>query len=66
MFEEKPESTNGETFLPTAKETEKDVDKACLSISRTASFLHSDQNKYKTYIILKLISNTNSDFRSCF
>ncbi|KAL0710495.1 hypothetical protein Bca4012_017473 [Brassica carinata] len=38
VFEEKTESTNSETsLLPTTKETEKDVDKACLSISRTAS-----------------------------
>jgi hypothetical protein len=37
VFEEKTESTNGETSLPMTKETEKDVDKACLSISRTAS-----------------------------
>lgn len=38
MFEEKTESTNGETSLPmTTKETEKDVDKACLSVSKTAS-----------------------------
>ncbi|KAH0932472.1 hypothetical protein HID58_009589 [Brassica napus] len=37
VFEEKTESTNGETSLSTTKETEKDVDKACLSVSRTAS-----------------------------
>ncbi|KAH0889289.1 hypothetical protein HID58_051718 [Brassica napus] len=38
VFEEKTESTNGETpLLPMTKETEKDVDKACLSVSRTAS-----------------------------
>ncbi|CAF2122293.1 unnamed protein product [Brassica napus] len=37
VFEEKTESTNGETSLPMTKETEKDVDKACLSVSRTAS-----------------------------
>lgn len=38
MFEEKTESTNGETpLLPMTKKTEKDVDKACLSVSRTAS-----------------------------
>ncbi|KAH0930105.1 hypothetical protein HID58_015832 [Brassica napus] len=38
VFEEKTESTNGETSLPmTTKETEKDVDKACLSVSKTAS-----------------------------
>lgn len=38
MFEEKTESTNVETsLLPMTKETEKDVDEACLSISRTAS-----------------------------
>ncbi|XP_033145613.1 uncharacterized protein LOC103865083 isoform X1 [Brassica rapa] len=37
VFEEKTESTNGETSLPMTKETEKDVDKACLSVSKTAS-----------------------------
>ncbi|KAL0673750.1 hypothetical protein Bca4012_001731 [Brassica carinata] len=38
VFEEKTESTNGETpLLPMTKKTEKDVDKACLSVSRTAS-----------------------------
>lgn len=37
VFEEKTESTNGETSLPMTKETEKDVDKACLSVSRTSS-----------------------------
>jgi len=37
VFEEKTESTNGDTSLPMTKETEKDVDKACLSVSRTAS-----------------------------
>lgn len=40
VFEEKTESTNSETSLPMTKEVnlaEKNVDKACLSISRTAS-----------------------------
>jgi hypothetical protein len=37
VCEEKTESTNGEASLPMTKETEKNVDKACLSISRTAS-----------------------------
>ncbi|CAE6022475.1 unnamed protein product [Arabidopsis arenosa] len=37
VCEEKTESTNGEASLPMTTETEKNVDKACLSISKTAS-----------------------------